>query len=115
VLAEEKNQVTIGITDYTQAMLGEIIEVDLPSAEGFVDVGDDVCVIEGTNTVLEVCAPLAGELIAINNDLIDAPGFINTDPYGDGWLYKLKLQDKEEYNKLLDVEEYMDLVNEEEA
>ena len=113
VLTEEKiNIVTIGLTDYAQSKLGDIIEVDLPGPGSEVDVGDDICVIEGSYLVVNVCAPLAGELIEVNEDLPDAPGFINSDPYGDGWLYKLKLKDKEEYDELLDVDEYIDMINE---
>lgn len=113
VLDEERaNVVIVGLTDYMQTKLGHIVVVELPEPGEEVDVGDDICVVEGEYMVMEVCAPLAGKLIAVNNDLPDAPGFINSDPYGDGWLYKLKLKDKREYNKLLDVYEYVDLIDE---
>lgn len=113
VIAEENSQIVIiGITDYMQITLGEIISVDLPEPNGMVDVGDEICSIEGTNTVLDIYAPLSGMLVEINDNLADAPGFINSDPYGDGWLYKLQIKDREEYNKLLNVDEYIDLVNE---
>lgn len=114
VQAEKDSQiVVVGITDYVQAALGEVISVDLPNPTGMVDVGDEICSVEGTHTLTEVYAPLAGTLIAVNEDLIDAPGFINSDPYGDGWLYKLQLADKEEYNKLYSADEYVELIDEE--
>ena len=107
----EPGVVVVGITAYTQANLGDIVALNLPRPGGSVDVGDEICSLDGDDGTVEVCSPLAGELIEVNVDLMESPGLLTTDPYGDGWLFKLQLADQEEYSALLDVQDYKDLIN----
>ncbi len=105
---EGKNIATIGISDYAQDQLGEIEFVDLPEVGSKVAAGDEVCVLESVKAAADVCSPLTGTIIAINEDLEDAPGLVNTDPYQDGWLYKIDIKDMVEYDELLDKDAYQD-------
>jgi glycine cleavage system H protein len=103
---------TVGITDYCQMELGEIIYVDLP-IEINTDVRqhDSLGSIEAIKTVSEVFCPVSGKIVELNFNINDNAGIINSDPYGKGWLLKLKLSDKSELKGLLDAEEYRKLVN----
>lgn len=105
---ENKNIATIGISDYAQEQLGEIEFIDLPEVGLKVIAGDEVCVLESVKTSADICSPLTGTIVAINEDLDDAPGLVNTDPYQDGWLYKIELKDIVEYNELLDKDSYQE-------
>lgn len=111
----DKNVATIGITDYAQEQLGELVFVDLPEVGLRVAAGDDVCVLESVKAAADVFSPLSGTIIAINEDLEDAPGLVNTDPYQDGWLYKIEIKDIVEYDELLDKAGYQEYTMEEEA
>lgn len=97
---------TIGITDFAQHQLGELIHVELPETGLKITAGDEVCVLESVKTTTEVLSPISGKIIEINHDLEDSPGLINTDPYQDGWLYKIEIKDPQEYEELLDAEDY---------
>jgi len=110
---EEKNIVTVGITDYAQEKLGEIVFVELPEVGLKIAAGDEVCVLESVKSAADVFSPLSGKIVAINEDLEDSPGLINSDPYQDGWLYKLELKDQVEYDELLDVHGYREHLAEE--
>lgn len=109
---EKKNIATVGITYYAQDHLGEIVSVDLPEVGLRVAAGDDVCVIESVKTAADVFSPLSGTIIAINEDLEEAPGLINSDPYQDGWLYKIEIKDIVEYEELLDKDSYEEYLRE---
>lgn len=105
-----KNIAIIGITNYAQEQLGELIAVNLPEVGLKVAAGDEVCTIESVKAATEVFSPISGTIVAINEELEDAPGLINSDPYQDGWLYKIEIQDMAEYEELLDnagYEEYI--------
>lgn len=102
----DTNIVTIGLTEYAQEQLGELVTVKLPEEGVTVDAGDEVCILESIKTAIDVFSPLSGEIISVNSELEDAPGFINTDPYGDGWLYKIEMKDSMEYEELFDVSSY---------
>lgn len=112
---DKKNIATIGITDYAQDHLGEIVSVDLPEVGLKVAAGDDVCVIESVKTAADVFSPLSGTIIAINEELEEAPGMINNDPYQDGWLYKIEIKDIVEYEELLDKDAYEEYIMESEG
>jgi glycine cleavage system H protein len=105
---ENKNIATVGISDYAQDQLGEIEFVDLPEVGLKVTAGDEVCVLESVKAAADVCTPLTGTIVAINEDLEDAPGLVNTDPYQDGWLYKIEIKDVVEYDELLDKDSYQE-------
>jgi glycine cleavage system H protein len=107
-----KNIATIGITDYAQDQLGELVFVDLPEVGLIVAAGDDVCVLESVKAAADVFSPISGKIIAVNEDLEDSPGLVNTDPYQDGWLYKIEIKDIVEYDELLDKAAYQEYVME---
>jgi len=107
VLAEDNTKiVTIGVSDYAQEKLGEVDFVELPEVGLSIAAGDEVCVLESIKATADVFSPLSGKIVSINEELEEAPGLVNTDPYQDGWLYKLELKDPVEYDELLDQESY---------
>lgn len=94
--------VTVGITDHAQEALGDVVYVELPEVGDELHAADEAGVVESVKAASDVYAPVSGEVIEINEDLEDAPETINSDPYGDGWFYKLKLKDAAELDDLLD-------------
>ena len=85
----EGDNVLVGITHYAQDQLGEVVYVELPEVGTGVDAGDELGTLESVKAVSEFLAPVAGEVIEINDRLVDEPNLVNEDPYGDGWLVKL--------------------------
>jgi len=105
---------TIGVSDHAQELLGDLVYVELPEQGSTVSAGDSVGVIESVKAASDTYAPLSGEIIEVNDDLENAPEQINNDPYGDGWMYKLSIEDAEEVENLLDAEAYTDSIAEDE-
>lgn len=99
---------TIGITDYAQGELGDIIFVELPEVGSSVAIGESIGTIEAVKTVSDIFSPVSGEIIETNSDLTDRPEEINADPYGGGWIVKIKTSDPSELDQLLSAEEYQD-------
>jgi glycine cleavage system H protein len=87
---EEDGTVTVGITDHAQSALGDLVYVELPEAGQDVESGGEMAVVESVKAASDVYAPISGEVVAINEDLADDPEKINADPYGDGWIVRLK-------------------------
>ena len=114
VRKEADGTVVIGITDHAQQQLGELVFVDLPDLDDAITVSsnDDVCVVESVKAASDVYAPVSGKVIAVNENLEEAPGLVNSDPYGDGWLFKIEPSDLEEYSELLDPASYETLTME---
>jgi glycine cleavage system H protein len=106
----EGGRVRIGITDYAQEALGDVVFVQLPEEGRVLAVGDSFSEVESTKSVSDVYAPLAGRVAAVNAELTDAPQRLNEDPYGDGWLCEIELDDPESYTTLLDATGYRDLI-----
>jgi|SRR5690554_742556 glycine cleavage system H protein len=106
IRAEGEGVVTIGITEHAQDLLGDVVFVELPEPGDTVSAGDDAGVVESVKAASDVYAPLSGEVVAINEALEDAPELVNSDPYGDGWFFKLKLSDPAELDDLLDADGY---------
>ena len=100
---------TIGITDYAQGELGDIIYVDVPSMDN-VKQGDSFGTIEAVKTVSDMYAPVSGKLVEVNNAVNDNPAIVNSDPYGEGWLVKIELSDPSEVDGLVSVTDYKELV-----
>lgn len=98
--------VTIGITDHAQDLLGDVVFVELPDVGAEVSAGDDAGVVESVKAASDLYAPLSGTVCEINEDLEDSPESVNSDPYGDGWFFKLKLSDLGELDDLLDADDY---------
>lgn len=105
------NIATIGITDYAQGELGDIIFIDFTKSVGDeVSEGDVVCSIEAVKTVSEVFSPIKGKLVEINSVINDKASLINSDPYNDGWLFKIEFSDANEINSLLSPDIYSVLI-----
>ena len=98
--------ITVGITDFAQDQLGEIVHVELPAVGRRVAAGDAVCEVESVKAVAEVYAPVGGEVIAVNDQLDGGEDAINSDPYGNGWIVKLKLTGSVDNPDLLDAAAY---------
>ena len=104
---------TVGITEHAQELLGDMVFVDLPDSGDEVNAGDDVAVAESVKAASDVYTPLTGEVVAINEELEDSPELVNSDPYGDGWLFKIKVEDEGEVEGLMDAEGYEASIDEE--
>ena len=112
VLVEE-DIALVGITDFAQEQLGEIIFLELPEVGEHLQAGKPFGVVESTKAVSDIYAPVSGEVIEVNDDLPDSPDIINTSPYEDGWLVKVKLLDPSELDDLLDAGAYEEMIEEE--
>jgi len=106
----EGDEATFGITWYAQDALGEVVFFDPPKVGATVSAGSAYAEVESVKAVSDVFAPLSGEITAVNEALADGPERINDDPYGEGWLVKVKLSDPDELESLLDVAAYKDLL-----
>jgi glycine cleavage system H protein len=106
VRSDEDGTVTIGISDHAQAQLGDMVFIELPEPGMSYEQGDACAVVESVKAASDVYAPLTGEVIENNSALEDSPELVNTDPYGDGWLFRMQIEDKSELNGLLDAEAY---------
>lgn len=105
---------TIGITDHAQKELGEIVYLELPEVGHVFDVDQEFGTVESVKAVSELFVPVSGEVVEINKQAVAEPGIVNDDPFGDGWLIKLKLGSGGEADKLLSAEQYAAYVKEEE-
>lgn len=101
---------TIGVSDHAQELLGDLVYVELPETGSTVAAGDSVGVIESVKAASDTYAPISGEIIEVNEELEDGPERINNDPYGDGWMYKMTIEDAEELENLLDAAAYSDSI-----
>jgi glycine cleavage system H protein len=110
VLAEDDG-VRLGVTDFAQQQLGDIVYVELPTVGDQVVAGEAFGVIESVKAVSDLNAPVAGEVVAINEDLIDQPEIINEECYGNGWIIKVKLSNQNELDSLLDADGYRKLIS----
>jgi glycine cleavage system H protein len=112
VRAEGDGVYTVGITEHAQELLGDMVFVDLPDVEDAVDAGEDCAVAESVKAASDIYAPITGEIVAINEELEDSTETVNNDPYGDGWLFKIKASDESELDNLLDAEGYANSIDE---
>ncbi|HEY0139281.1 MAG TPA: glycine cleavage system protein GcvH [Thermoanaerobaculia bacterium] len=104
---------TIGISDYAQSELGDVVFVELPQPGSHVEVGEQFGSIESVKAVSELFSPVTGEVIEINETLADNPALVNTDPHGDGWLLKVRLSDVTEAEELMPADEYQEFLEKE--
>ncbi len=105
---------TIGITDHAQKELGEIVYLELPEAGHMVNGSEEFGTVESVKAVSELFAPVSGEVVEVNKTAVEEPGIVNDDPFGDGWLIKVKLSTDEEVAKLMSAEQYAEYVAAEE-
>jgi glycine cleavage system H protein len=104
----ENGLYVIGITDYAQDQLGDIVFVELPGKGDTLEKDEDFGTVESVKSVSELFMPMAGEVVEINEALEDAPELVNTDPYGEGWMIKIKPSDPDAYQTLLTANAYLD-------
>ncbi|MBC8478885.1 MAG: glycine cleavage system protein GcvH [FCB group bacterium] len=97
---------TIGITDFAQSELGDIIFIEFPEVGENFSAGDTFGTVEAVKTVADMFAPVSGEVIAVNEELESAPDSVNKDPYGTGWIVKIKLDDADSLDELMSAESY---------
>ncbi|MBY6018805.1 glycine cleavage system protein GcvH [Ferrimonas balearica] len=113
VRAEGDGTYTIGISEHAQELLGDMVFVELPDVGDEVNAGEDCAVAESVKAASDVYSPLTGEVVAVNEELEDSPEQVNSDPYGDGWLFRVKASDESELAQLLDAEGYQAVIEEE--
>jgi len=101
---------TIGITDYAQEKLGEILAIELPEVDSYVERDEPFGTIESAKGVFELISPVSGEIVNVNEDILDDIGIVNSDPHDTGWMITLEMSDSEELDDLLDPREYHDFV-----
>ncbi|MFN2504891.1 MAG: glycine cleavage system protein GcvH [Acidimicrobiales bacterium] len=108
----EGDRVRVGITDYAQDALGDVVFVQLPTVGATVAAGGGLGEVESTKSVSDVYAPVSGLVVDVNNDLVDAPNRLNEDPYGEGWICVIEPEDASTVELLLDAQAYLDLTSE---
>jgi glycine cleavage system H protein len=109
----EDDLVVIGITDYAQDALGEIVYIELPGEGDEITKGNPFGAVESTKSVSDLYAPVSGEVVEVNEALLDSPEAINEDPYGEGWMIKVKPYDIGELQDLMDSDEYTEFIEKE--
>lgn len=112
VAAGEDSRVRVGITHYAQDSLGDIVFLELPEVGAEVNAGDPIGEVESTKSVSEIYAPITGTVVAVNEAVSDTPEVVNTDPYGQGWLFELTPADSAALDGLLDATAYRKLTEE---
>ena len=105
--------VKVGITDHAQEMLGDMVYVELPEVGRELNAGDECGVVESVKAASDVYSPLTGRIVEVNETVTETPETVNSDPYGDGWLYRLKVGDSGELDGLLDADGYAAVLAEE--
>ena len=98
---------TVGITNHAQESLGDIVFIDLPTIGKEVKANEELCVIESVKAASDIYAPIDGDIIEINNNLSDDASIINQDPEKDGWIFKMKISDSDQYNNLMTLDQYL--------
>lgn len=111
----EDDVVVVGISDHAQSALGDLVYVELPELDAEVNAGEEAGVVESVKAASDVYAPVAGVVVAVNDALSDTPELVNSDPYGDGWIYQLRIKDPSELDGLLSADDYAAQLAEEEA
>ena len=113
IRVEEDGTCTVGVTDHAQAALGDLVFVALPDVGPTLAAGDACAVVESVKAASDVYSPLTGEVTAVNEGLADAPELVNTDAYGEGWIYRMSLDSDGELEELMSAEEYLALLEDE--
>ncbi|MFT4795754.1 MAG: glycine cleavage system H protein [Paracoccaceae bacterium] len=106
----EGDILTVGITEHASAQLGDVVFVELPEEGTDVDAGDDVVTIESVKAASDISAPVTGEIIEINHAIAATPAMVNEDPMGEGWFFKMKIEDASQLDEFMDEAAYKDLV-----
>jgi glycine cleavage system H protein len=102
--------VVVGITEHAATQLGDVVFVELPEPDTMVAEGEEICVIESVKAASDILAPVDGEIVAVNQKLVDNPGLVNVDPTGAAWFFKIKVDDLSVLDDFMDEDEYQDLI-----
>lgn len=113
VKTEGDGSVTVGISDHAQQALGDIVFVELPEPDSQVAARDEIAVVESVKAASDIYAPVSGQVVAINEKLVDAPETVNADPYDAGWFFRIQVGDPAELDKLLSAEAYREICDKE--
>ena len=113
VSRNEDGSFTVGITDHAQHLLGDMVFVDVPEAGTEYSEGEDCAVVESVKAASDVYCPINGEVVESNETQADKPEIINTDPYGDGWIFKIKPSDESDFDGLMDADAYSEMIADE--
>ncbi|MBL4647688.1 MAG: glycine cleavage system protein GcvH [Gammaproteobacteria bacterium] len=101
---------TIGITEHAQELLGDMVFIELPDVGAILHTGEEASVVESVKAASDVYSPVSGEVTEVNEALVDNPGVVNNDSFNDGWLFKIKLDDVDSVDDLLDADAYRDII-----
>jgi len=115
VRLEENGNALVGITDHAQHLLGDMVYVELPEMNASVHAGDECGVLESVKAASDIYSPISGEIVEVNEALLDSPALVNSDPYAAGWLIRIRPIHGNELDKLLDTDDYNKLVAAEES
>ena len=113
VRVEDNGTATIGISDRAQGLLGDLVYVELPNVGDTAQAGTAAAVVESVKAASDVYSPVSGEIVAVNDALADRPETINEDAYGEGWIFVVKLSDRDELQELLDPDAYAEVIENE--
>lgn len=102
---------TVGITDYAQDQLGKVVYLDLPEVGDEVEAGEEMGAVESAKSVSDLVSPVSGEVVEVNDDLLDDPSPLNEDPYDTGWLARIRLTESDEVEELMDVADYRKFID----
>lgn len=103
---ETDGTITVGITDHAQDLLGDVVYVELPEVGSIVEADQEIAVVESVKAASDVYAPISGEIVEINEELMDNPEWVNEEPYGKAWFFKVKPTNPADYDGLMSAEEY---------
>lgn len=106
VRAEDDSTITIGVTDHAQAQLGDLVFVEVPEVGQSLGAGDAAAVVESVKAASDVYAPVAGEVIAANEQLDESPELVNNDPFGEGWIYQMRIENPDALEELMSAADY---------
>ena len=109
-LRVEGDLVVVGITEHASEQLGDVVFVELPEPETQVAKGDEICVIESVKAASDIVAPVDGEIVEVNETLVDNPGLVNDDPTGEAWFFKMKVEDMSQLDDFMSEDEYNDMI-----
>ena len=110
---QDDGTATLGISDYAQSMLGDLVYVEPPEVGTTFDAGDSCSVVESVKAASDVYSPVSGEVIEVNEKLADEPELINTDPYNEGWIFRIRLTDQGELDNMMDANRYAEILEDE--
>lgn len=110
---EDDGTITVGITEHAQELLGDMVFVELPEVGSEVEAGSECAVVESVKAASDVYSPVTGEVIEVNEALVDAPETVNSDAFGDGWMFKVRIDDEGQLEELLDADAYTEVMESE--